>query len=66
MSEAGWDGNGGMVRTGGSHEILIALSCEDGQQVEDVKEEVLVGFWHFANEGFVCSDCIVLIKRLFG
>lgn len=54
----------GQGRTGGCHEVLVGFAGKDGQEVENIEEEVLIGSWHARDQVPVSGDDVVMIERL--
>lgn len=55
----------GQGRTCRCHEILVGFACKDGQEVEDVEEEVLIGSWHAGDQVSVSGDDVVTVEGMF-
>ena len=55
-------GGGGEIvtLTLGSHEVLVRFTRKDREEVEDVKEEVLIGRGHLAEEALVGGDDLLV------
>lgn len=48
------------------HQVFVGFAGKDGEEVEDVEKEILVGVGHRVDEPLVCRDGRFLIVRLFG
>ena len=53
------------MRTLCGHQVFVGFARKDGEEVEDVEKEVLVGMRHRMDEPLVCRDDRLLIVRLF-
>jgi len=54
----------GQVRWG--HQVLIALTCENGEEVEEVQQQVLIRSRHRPYQSLVRCNHLFLIIRFFG
>ena len=57
-------GNGKLTLCG--HQVFVGFASKDGEEVEDVEKEILVGVRHRMDESLVCRDGRLLVVRLFG
>lgn len=48
------------------HQVFVGFAGKDGEEVEDIEKEILVGVRHRMDESLVCRDGRLLIIRLFG
>ena len=63
--KSGCGRRGGETRTLCGHQVFVGFARKDGEEVEDVEKEVLVGMRHRMDEPLVCRDDRLLIVRLF-